>query len=457
MPTITSSGAVSGLNVNSLVPQLVAAERAPYEERLLRIDTKLTTELSSLSQLKGVMATFQGALANLKKPEDFSQRKVTLSDTDHFTATAASAAAAGSYDVEVVQLAKVAQLGSTAVILTADTVVGTGTLNITLGAKSFNITLTDGNDKLSNVRDAINAATDNPGVQATIIRDVNGAHLVLTGATTGAANTITVTASGGNGGLAQFDTSTPANYQVLSTAQDAIVNVQGYEIHDTDNIISDAVDGVTLTLKKQEPGTETSLTVALDNSGIQGKVNSFITAYNALATQIAKLQAYDPATKVAGPMLGDPLLRSVDSQLRRMLTDPVSGTSGDYTTLASLGITSNANGTLTLNVAKLDAALAKDSTAVSKVFASGNGAAVRMHAFIETKLSTSGDFTARDNGIKARRKDLDQQRTALDARMQLLEERYRKQFNALDSLLTQMQSTSSYLSQQLANLPGAAR
>jgi flagellar hook-associated protein 2 len=452
MPAITSTGAVG-----SLVPQLVAAERAPYDERLTRIDTKLTTEFSALAQLKGAMSAFQGSLANLKKPEDFGLRKVTLGDPDHFTATATSSAASGSYDVEVEQLAKVAQLGSTGVIAGADSVVGTGTLAITLGSQSFNITLTTDNNKLSNLRDAINAGIGNPGVQATIIRDVAGAHLVLTGSTTGGTNTITVTPSGGDGGLNQFATAVPANYDVLSIAQDAIVHVQGYEIHDTDNIISDAIDGVTLTLKKEDPGVETVLSVALDGTGIRDKVNNFVNSYNTLASQIAKLQSYDPATKVAGPLLGDTLLRSVDSQLRKLLVDPVSGTTGDYTTLASLGITSNANGTLALNATKLDAALAKDPTAVSKVFASEHGAAVRMHAFLETKLATTGDLTARDNGIKARRKDLDQQRKALDARMLVIEERYKKQFNALDSMLTKMQSTSSYLSQQLANLPGVAR
>jgi len=450
MPTITSSGAGSGLNVASLVSQLVAAERATYDSRYTKIDVKLTTEVSALSQLKGSMSSFQSALSGLKETASFSQRKVTVASDEFFTATASAAAAAGSYSVDVQQMAKAAQLGTPAFAGGADTVVGAGTLNISMGSASFNISLTDAGATLAQLRDAINSGAGNPGVRATLIRDVDGAHLVLTGSATGQANALRITA---NGGLAQFahdPPATTANYTVLSPAQDAIVEVSGYEIHDADNSIGDAIDGVIITLKKEAPGTLTNLAVDTDSGAIRDRVNAFVSSYNILASQIAKLRAYDPATKAAGPLLGDATLRNLESQLRRLVSEPVAGVDGGYSTLASLGITSTATGTLAVNQAKFDAAVAAAPAAVSQVFASTQGVAVRLDGFLKGKLATDGEFAARDAGITARRKDLTRQREALEARMQVIEARYSKQFNALDSMLTRMQSTSSYLAQQLS-------
>src|SRR5690242_10246662 len=105
MATLTSSGVGSGLNVTSLVSQLVAAERAPYDARNTRTETKLTTEFTALSQLKGSMSAFQSALGGLKDDDKFLSRKTTLSDDTHLAASAASTAAPGTYTVEVKHLA----------------------------------------------------------------------------------------------------------------------------------------------------------------------------------------------------------------------------------------------------------------------------------------------------------------------------------------------------------------
>jgi flagellar hook-associated protein 2 len=450
MPTITSSGAGSGLNVASLVSQLVAAERSTFDTRYTKIDVKLTTEFSALSQLKGSMAAFQTALAGLKDAAAFNQRKTAVASEEYFTATATSAASAGSYGVEVQQLAKAAQLGSSAFVGGPESVVGAGTLNLAMGSRSFDVTLVDSNTTLAGLRDAINAASTNVGVRATIIRDQAGAHLVLTGAVTGQANALRITPTGGLSQFAHTPPSITNNFTQLSPAQDAIVRVSGFEIHDADNTIADAIDGVALTLKKSAPGTTTNLAVETDAAGIRGRVDAFVNAYNALAGQIAKLQSYNAETKAAGPLLGDAMLRNIESQLRRMISEPVAGVNGVYTTLASLGITSSTKGTLSVDQTKYDAALAAAPTALSQVFASPQGLATRIDGFLKSKLATEGEIAVRDAGITSRRKDLTRQREALDARMVVVQARYSKQFNALDSLLANMQSQSSYLAQQLS-------
>ncbi len=454
MATITSSGAGSGLQVNSLVTQLVAAERAPYDARINRADTKLTTEFSALSQLKAAMSSFQSALTTLKDEKSYSLQKVTVGDDKAFTAAASGSAASGSYDVEIQKLALAAQLKSDPYVGGAATVIGTGTLTIAMGSTSFSVTLDDAHKTLADVRDAINGATGNTAVRATLIKGSEGTRLVLTGSKTGAANAITVKTTGGDGGLAQlvYDPPGTTALEPITDAQDAVVLLSGIEIHSADNTIEDAIDGVTLTLKKAELGTTVALDVTLDDSGIQGRVNNFVSAYNVLATQVAKLRSYDPETKAAGPMLGDPMLRTIEAQMRRIVSDPVSTAVKPYTTLASMGITSTATGTLALDATKFSAAMTANPAAASRLFGSTDGVAKRFDTFLTSHLSAAGDISQRDAGITTRRKDLTSQKAAVDARMAVIQARYLKQFNALDTLLTQMQSTSTYLASQLKSI-----
>jgi flagellar hook-associated protein 2 len=195
------------------------------------------------------------------------------------------------------------------------------------------------------------------------------------------------------------------------------------------------------------------LSIANDDDGVKTKVQGFVTAYNAVAKVIADLRSYNAETKTAGPMLGDAMLRGLEAELRKTIANPVAGVASNYSTLATLGITTTATGTLELNATKFAAAMKADPAAASQVFASTNGIGKKLDAMITTHLSSTGDITARDAGITSKRKQLDKDKTALDARMAVVQERYKKQFSALDSMLTSMQSTSAYLAKQLGNVP----
>lgn len=454
MATISSLGIGSGLDINSLVSQLVAADRAPKDARLARDDARLTTEFSALAALKGAMAGLQVAANGLRGADSFAVRKVTVADEQYFSAAATAEAVLGSYDVQVAQLATAARLGSGVYAGGPDSATGTGTLTITVGTTSFSVDLADGANSLAQVRDAINSADGNSGVRATLIRDAAGAYLVLTGTATGAANSITIFAEGADAGLQQLvdDLNTfDASRDVA--AQDAIAYVSGYEIRSPGNTISGAIDGVTLTLKKAtEPDATIALAVARDDAAIQKKAESFVASYNALAQQIRMLGRYDAATQTAGPLLGDALLRGVDTQMRRVLSEPVAGTSGSYRTLASLGIAVTVQGTLQLDAEMFQKALAADPDAVNRVFSSESGVASRMSEYLGARLSSGGEFAARDERISTQRRRLEQDKVALDARMLVVQQRYLKQFTAMDTMLAQLQSTSSYLTQQLDSL-----
>jgi len=440
MSTISSTGIGSGLDIDSLVSKLVAAERSSGQTRIDNKKGKLTEQFSAMAQLMGGMSAFQSSLNSLVSAGSFTSRKVSVSDEKAFTAKAGSSAAAGSYDVQIEQLAKAAQLGSDAFAL-ASTQVGTGTLTISVGASSFSIEVGAGGNSLANIRDAINKSAKNTGVQASLLTDVEGTHLVLTSMKTGADRALTVTASGGDGGLEIFE-----NMEVRSEAQDAIVFVSGYEIHSASNTVSSAIEGVTLTLKAPTAeGSTVLLGVERDDEAIQDAAKKFVDAYNSLAGTMKSLSRYDASTEAAGALLGDAMLRNIDSQVRKLISTPVAGVNGNYTTLASLGITTQADGKLKLDTVRFNAALAANPGAVSDIFTSSNGVAVKLAEFMGSKTSVTGELTLRSSNITDTLVDLKDQQDALNARMKVIEQRYFKQFNALDTLLAGMNNTANSL------------
>jgi len=445
MATISSTGIGSGLDIDSLVSKLVAAERSAGQTHIDSKKTRLTEEFSAMATLMGGMSAFQSSLNSLVSSSSFNSRKVSVSDEAAFTAKAGSSAAAGSYDVQVEQLAKAAQLGSDA-FTSASTPVGTGRLTIAVGNSSFSIEVGEGGNSLANIRDAINKSPANKGVQASLLTDVEGTHLVLTSTKTGANRALTVTASGGDGGLEQFE-----NMEVRSAAQDAIVFVSGYEIHSDSNTVSNAIEGVTLTLKAPtEEGSTVLLGVDRDDTAIQDAAKKFVDAYNSLAGTIKSLSRYDVSTGAAGSLLGDAMLRNIESQVRKVVSSPVVGVNGSYTTLASLGITTQADGKLKLDTVRFNAALAANPGAVSDIFTSSNGVAVKLADLMASKTSVKGELTVRSSNVTDSLVDLKVQQDSLNARMKVIEQRYFKQFNALDTLLAQMNTTATTLDGWLA-------
>ena len=440
MATISSTGIGSGLEIDSLVSKLVAAERSAGQTRIDTKKTKLTEQFSAMATLMGGMSAFQASLNSLVSAGSFTSRKVSVSNEAAFTAKATASAAPGSYNVQVEQLAKSAQLGSEA-FASGSTPVGTGTLTIAVGDSSFNIEVGEGGNSLANIRDAINRSAANRGVQASLLTDVEGTHLVLTSTKTGEDYSLTVTASGGDGGLEQLE-----DMEVRSEAQDAIVFVSGYEIHSSSNTVSTAIEGVTLTLKAPtEEDSSVLLGVERDDTAIQDAAKKFVDAYNSLAGTIKSLSKYDVNTGAAGTLLGDAMLRNIESQVRSVISAPVSGVNGNYTTLASLGITTQADGKLKLDTVRFNAALQANPGAVSDIFTSSNGVAVKLADFMGQKTSATGELTVRSSNITDSLVGLKDQQDVLNARMKVIEQRYFRQFNALDTMLAGMNTTANAL------------
>jgi len=451
MASVQSSGL--NLNVQSLASQLVAADRGPQDARISRQETRLTVQLSGLSSLKGALSSFESALTPLKTLASFTPHAASVSNEGVFTATADATAAAGNYAIKVIALAKSHQLASAAFLAGNTTVIGTGKLTISQGTSSFDVTIDSTNHTVAGIRDAINKATGNTGVQATLIHETGGTRLVLTANSTGAANAIKVAQTGGDGGLSQlvYDPIGTQNLTQLQPAQDAHIQLAGFDHFDATNTISGAIDGVTLNLKSVTAvGSSESLTVTNDNDKVLSNVQAFVTAFNALQKTFASLRSYNTDTKTTGPLFGDSLLRQVESQVRLDLSNPVSGITGDYNSLASIGVTRQLDGTLAVDTTKLTKAINSGNGAVAQVFGSANGIAARLATHIDAQLATGASFDFRTTSLQSGLKQVANDKTALDARMDVIHARYIKQFSALDALLSNMQQTSSYLAQQLA-------
>jgi flagellar hook-associated protein 2 len=461
MGSIISSGVGSGLDIAGLVTKLVEAEGAPLSARLNAQEAKAQGKLSALGSLRSALASFRDALKTLKDLDNFRGRKVERSSEEFLAATASTSAAAGSYRIEVQSLASAHRLASQT-YGTASEVIGTGTLTIARGASAFSIDVTTGNESLAAIADAINEAADNVGVSATVVTGVDGARLVLSSTETGASNNIVVTSSGGDGGLADlvYDPSGSgiANLTQLQTAADAAVLIDDFAVTSSTNSVSGAIEGLDIDLLAgNEPGETTTVTVGYDRDGARGTIDKFVQAYNALLDALKNVSSYDVEKKQGSPLFGDAGVRNIGFQLRRELGAAVGSLAESMDTLSEIGVSAQLDGKLAVDKTKLDAAFAADFDAVGELFSTEEtGIAVRLDAALEPYLKANGILDGRNETLKATIADIGERREQLDLRLQSLQQRLLRQFNALDGLLGQLQGTSNFLSQQLDRLPGAA-
>jgi flagellar hook-associated protein 2 len=288
-------------------------------------------------------------------------------------------------------------------------------------------------------------------VRATVINASDGAHLVVSATETGAANAITIAASGGDGNLASFAyaAGAPSNPMLqLQAAADANIVIDGFPVTGASNSITDAIDGVTINLVAAKPGTMVDLAVDYDPAGARNSVQGFVTAYNKLIDTITEVTRYNPDTRDAAPLLGDATVRGIRDQLRREMSASLG--SGAFATLASIGVTTEINGKLSVNATRLDAAIDTDFDAVSRLFAGDDGLATRLEGIAEATLASGSTIATREAALKTTLKTITAQRATLDERIEQVRSRLLDQFNAMDQLLGQLKNTSSFLSQQLS-------
>jgi flagellar hook-associated protein 2 len=459
MATITSTGIGSGIDIESIVTKLVAVEGQAQTRQLDTKQAALTAKLSSFGSFKSALDALKTTLQPLADLAKFQGRQVTVGDADFLAATATSIAAPGSYSVEVQSLARAQKLVSKP-LGTATATIGIGTLALTAGGSTANIVIDASNNTLAGIRDAINGATDNPGITASIISASDGARLILSGTATGAINNFSITASGGDGGLAALTYSAPSgatvNFPTVIAAQNARVSIDGFSVESPTNTVSDALTGVSLNLVKQSvPGTPTSVTIAYDRSAARQAIDTFVKAYNNLIANSKTATAFDAKTKQSGALLGDPTLRDATASVRRELGKP-NDANTTLRVLADIGITSSLDGTLKVDASKLGAALASGFDAVGRLFAGTAGIATRVSTLIDGYTKADGLIELRTKGLDTSAASITASRQKLSDRLATFEKRLRAQYNALDTTISQLKNTANYLTQLSTATNGSA-
>jgi flagellar hook-associated protein 2 len=459
----TSAGAAGGsvINVSALVSELVSATQTPQQNLINSQTAAVTSKISALGTLKGALSTFQSSLSVLDTPHAFDSETATTSSTA-FTATVTSGAPVGTYHVTVSQLASAQQLLSGQLGATGTSPVGTGTLQISLGSSSFNVTIGSSDNSLNGIAAAINSANGNTGVTATVLQGTDGAHLLLTSTQSGAANAIGVSETDSGTALSALTyniadadaNGNTANYTQEAPAQDAKYSVSGVAGSSPSNTITNALTNVTLNLVAKTGTDPATVTVATDSTTIQSNIAAFVTAYNTLLGTFSSLGSYDAASQTAGPMLGNALLSSTQNQMRSTLYSIVNTGSSTYNSLASIGITTNKDGTLSLNSATLSNALATNFSAVSALFSSpGGGIATSLNTQLNTDLGSTGAIASNTTSLTSQETALTKKTSDLTAQMAALSASLTQQYSALNNLLSSLQTTSAYLTQAFASLP----
>lgn len=444
----------SGLDISSIVTQLTQAEMSAQTANVTAQQTAVTANVSALATLKSALSTFQSSLSvfgGTGSSSAFNSLSATSGDNTVFTATAGAGAVNGTYQVQVNTLAQSQQLISNVFSSGSTSSIGTGTLNLSLGGQGFSVAINSTNNTLAGISNAINTASGNPGITATLIYGTgNNAQLVLSSTQTGAANTISVSSSGGDGGLSalNYNSSNTTNFTQQQAAQDASISVAGVTHTSSSNVISNALDGVTLNLVAAKPNTNVSLTVTNDSSNVSSLMQSFVTAYNTMIQQVTPLGSYDASTQTAGPMLGDPVLTGIQNQLFQAMNNPVASAGTTTNSLASLGINTNSDGTLSLNTSILNSALNSNFQDATDVMGGSDGVISRLNSMLNNALSTTGTIQTRSNTLTDQQNTINDENAAITAQTAVVQQRYMDQFNAMDSFLAQMQNTSSFLTQQ---------
>lgn len=442
---ITASGIGSGLDVQSIVSQLMAMERKPLESLQSKQDI-LEAELSAYGQLKSALSKFQDAMGKLGDPSAFRKFQTSSSDEAVLTASASSTASIGTFDVEVVRRASHHKLGSNE-HLSTDVFGGNAgdSLTVQIGsnpADSLVIDLSTAKT-LAEIRTAINNDANNPGVTATIINgDGDNRKLVLTADDSGQANALALS-YGGSLSAASFGFATLNDIGGDLSLLDAQLSVDGYTVNRASNSISDVISGVTLSLHDAAPGSTVTIQVERDNDAIKSAVGQFVDAYNSVKAEIRKHKH--------GMLEADGTLLNMERGMMAVFNTPASGSL--YSTLSEVGVSFQKDGSLSLKESDLTSALQNNLGAVADLFAQpGQGFAVRLESLSKGWLANGGLIDARTDGLDNRIDRLSDNRDRLERRLVTVEARYVQQFAALDSLMGQMQSTSSFLTQQLANL-----
>ncbi|GAP38219.1 flagellar filament capping protein FliD [Piscinibacter sakaiensis] len=461
--TISSAGIGSGLDVATIVSQLMSIEKQPLKQLQTQASTT-QSQISEVGKISSALSTLRELSTKLASSTFWAQTTAKSSDAA-VSITNDGTAKPATYSVAVSSLASAqAVVGTQRFAATTDTV-GSGTLSIALGswsadgnsfngrtpASSVDVVIEDG-DTLATLRDKINASGG--GVTASILTDSTGSRLVMRSKDTGAANGFSVTVAGGSGGVANLGYAPGAKSATLtSSAADSVATIDGIEVRSASKQLTNVLDGVSLTLNAVTT-TPVTATVSSDTDAIKKAITDFAAAYTSVATLIANDTKYDAGSKKAGVLQGDSLITGA---LMRMRSTLGNGTTAStvFARLSDIGLEQQRDGSIKVNDTKLTNAVANvDQLRVAfsnldSANPSNSGFAKQFQKLADSLIGATGSITQRSTALKDKLERNQDRQDALNDRLARVEARLTAQYGALDTKVSSANALQSYVSQQI--------
>jgi flagellar hook-associated protein 2 len=463
---ISSTGIGSGLDVSSIVTQLMALEKKPLEQ-LQSKASGLQTQLSAFGQLKSQVANLQDQIGKLTATSTWSQMLASSSNSAAVMATASDKAAAGSLSVSVSQLAT-AQATASGIVASGTSLEGTLTFDLgkwtgstfaaTAGSTPVSVSIAS-TDTLAMVADKIN--TKNAGVTASVMTDASGSRLLLRSSNTGAQAGFRVQASNlGVGsalaGLAYDPQNASVGTSLTQAGLDTQASINGVAVTSTNNQFNDVITGVKITASQVTTSAAT-ITLSRDTNGVKTAINNMVESYNALSKALAEMTKYDPATKTAGSLQGDGLAVGLENALRRTLSG-LGASNGTFKRLSDVGVAFQSDGTLSVDNTKLTKALQSVDDLKTFFTATPTGAqqtqglAVQLKTYTQGLLdSTSGSLTYKNKALKTAIDRNTKEQDRMNDRLTRTEQRLNAQYSRLDSSMASLNALSAYVTQQVTS------
>lgn len=411
---ITSTGVGPNLDIESIISQLMTVEQKPLTA-LAKKEASYQAKLTAFGSLKGALAQFQSSMQGVANASNFKSAKASVADSAVASASGTSEAAPGTYTLEVTKLAQAQKLAAAGQASDA-VAIGSGVITFdfgTISGGSFDeetgvytgagfassgsgiktVTIDPSSNSLAGIRDAINKA--NIGVTATIVNDGGSSpyRLTLSVQNTGKDNSLKISVADAEGdtGLSSLLSYDPAGTQNLvetAKAQNAEFTVDGIKISKSTNTVTDVLSGVTLNLLKTNKDASTSITVSRDASAVTNAINSFISSYNSVIQTLQQARAYDAKTRTGAILNGESSVRTIETQLRNVLTKSLPGGASVFKTLSEVGVSVQKDGKLVGDNTKLQKAIASNFDDFAGLFAAAGRATDSLSTFTGSSSKT---------------------------------------------------------------------
>ena len=451
---VQALGAGAGFDTKKIVEALVNAEKVPQESRINSKIAETQDKISGLGKAVSILNVVKEAASRLNDAKDFKTFAVSNSQTSAFSATSTSSARAGSNNISVSQIAQEQRSVSNAFSSeTSKFNSGTITLSLSVGSTTTSATdITVADATLNGTVTAINNA--NLGVTA---------EIVDTGSTTNRYRIQLIGETGSEKAFSLTSSDNAISFSSVQAASDAQLQVNGIDFTRSSNVIDDVLTGVSLTLNTKTDGTA-NLNISQDNNEARANIVDFVTIYNEAQRQLKELTN----SSIGGELAGDSIFRSLTSTLRTTILDTSSSAGTNIANLSDMGISVSRTGELEVNDTKLDNALSNNYTDVIQMFSANTddqsvastdaaGLAGDINRLISNMTSADAYLVTQQQVLEDANAERQVELTELEARMERVEERYNRQFLAMQQIIDQMNSTRESMESSFENLPFSNR